>query len=831
MRIINSKLSTDFVDVDSAQDILGKKTFKDGLVIGDDVQDYGNNCFGVGSELSIGSYNFFYKGIDLDTTNKTAKIYLCKEQPAYPYPFCIQNGDKTKFKLESRWGDTTSQVATISALSGNGDDSKIWNGTVDSLKPDYNKLCADLGPNFRDNQAGILSCVKEYINDAFTSDKDELSTYDLTTNAKVGDVLTMVNNVKIEYLRCATITGIKDDGVLCVKLNDASFNHLSDKGIEMNDFDYDDASLVFIDKPGMIGPATTTTYGSLAIGADNLCLRRCSFTSGKNNVAESDFCVALGRKATADKYCSFVWAPAQTIKAADSSTFTIGVKDSLTSAHKEKNKRTLKFGDTNNNFEDVHEYVWGCISSENNGKPGKIFNEMKTAFTSGVNDTLQTNLNNLSNKVTTLSAKTVDNVSDQVIGGNKTFTNTFAVGTNVNGKGNACMGIGQSLSVGQNNFFYKGIEYDTTTNKLSIYLCPEQPRFPYPFYRTTTEISAGTFKIGGIDVKPNDPTTWAALSGGPYTGNPPTLTSNGTLNSNLKNTKTPMLCATWLCQFEKSGANWNLGEYNKRNTKLYRPVRNDYNQLSIDVPGYIADIQTGGIASNKVEQVKTKLSEYYLSAFKPEASNAALTACLNGKLAQLSGKQFTPINDWKIEFMRCGTIENILSNSVLVVNLDKEDARRVLKESGILFSDFDYDEASIRFVDNPELSGPASDVTNASLAVGSLNQVFGRDSLVVGKECYAEGDHSVALGRRAKANDYVSFVWSPDTTPGVASSGNNTFTVGVTGNLSNAYSNKDARSLRIADRNGDSVDIATFIVNCISKDSNLKNALKTALGI
>lgn len=830
MRIINSKLSTDFVDVDSPQDIIGKKTFKDGLVIGDDVQDYGNNCFGVGSQLSIGSYNFFYKGIDLDVANKTAKIYLCKDQPAYPYPFCIQNGDKTKFKLESRWGDTASQTATISALSGgNGNVQKIWNGTVDSLRDDYNKLCADLGPDFKDKPAEVLDKVKKYIADAFTSDKDELSTYSLTTNAKANDVITMVNNVKIEYLRCAKVMSAVDDGVLCVKFEDAAFKHLSDKGIEMNDFDHDDASLVFIDKPGMLGPATTTTYGSIAIGADNRCLRRCSFTSGKNNVAESDFCVALGRKAIADKYCSFVWAPAQNISAADSSTFTIGVKNALASAHANKNNRTLKFADTKGNVEDVHEYVWGCISSDKAGD-NSVFKQMKKEF--GVNDSISSSLSDLKASVVALSAKTVDNVSDQVIAGAKTFTNTFAIGTDVNGKGNACMGIGQNLSVGQNNFFYKGIEHDTATEKLSIYLCPQQPRYPYPFYRKTNDISSGTFNIGGKNVKPGDDTTWATLSGGPYV-----INKNNALESGVRNTKHCMLCATWLCQFETTGANWSLTDFNNKVTKLYYPVRNDYNQLSIDVPGYI---KNGSIDPSKVDAVKKKLNEYYVSAFTPEASTSSLTACLHDKIGELRGKEFTMVNDWKTNYIRCGTVEDILSDSVLVVQLYKKKpydsyprnptAHTCLKESGILFSDFDYDEASIRFVDNPELSGPAADVTNASIAVGSLNQVFGRDSLVVGKECYAEGDHSIALGRRARARDYVSFVWSPDCQRAVTSPGDGTFTVGVA-TLSSSYKSANNRTLKIADRDGRFDDIATFIVNCISCDSSLNAALKKALGI
>lgn len=189
-----------------------------------------------------------------------------------------------------------------------------------------------------------------------------------------------------------------------------------------------------------------------------------------------------------------------------------------------------------------------------------------------------------------------------------------------------------------------------------------------------------------------------------------------------------MLCATWLCQFETTGANWSLNDFNNKVTKLYYPVRKDYNQLSIDVPGYI---KNGSIDPSKVSAVKAKLNEYYVSAFTPEASTSSLTACLHDKIGGLRGKEFTMVNDWKTNYIRCGTVEDILSDSVLVVQLYTKkpydsyprtpNAHACLKESGILFSDFDYDEASIRFVDNPELSGPAADVTNASIAVGSLN--------------------------------------------------------------------------------------------------------------
>ena len=93
--------SSNFVDLKKDQEISGYKQFADGLDVGHKIDDVGNNCFAVGNDLTVGSYNFFYKGIDIDTDKLSAKIYLTTEQPRYPMPFCIFNGDKSKIRIMS----------------------------------------------------------------------------------------------------------------------------------------------------------------------------------------------------------------------------------------------------------------------------------------------------------------------------------------------------------------------------------------------------------------------------------------------------------------------------------------------------------------------------------------------------------------------------------------------------------------------------------------------------------------------------------------------------------------------------------------------------------
>ena len=109
-------ISSNFVDLKNDQEISGYKQFADGLDVGYKIDDVGNNCFAVGNGLTVGSYNFFYKGIDIDTTSLSAKIYLTTEQPRYPMPFCIFNGDKSKIRF-SLTDVTIDLTSTYNGLS------------------------------------------------------------------------------------------------------------------------------------------------------------------------------------------------------------------------------------------------------------------------------------------------------------------------------------------------------------------------------------------------------------------------------------------------------------------------------------------------------------------------------------------------------------------------------------------------------------------------------------------------------------------------------------------------------------------------------------------
>lgn len=101
-------------------------------------------CFGVGEDLSIGATNFFWKGVDISAAKKEATFYLCREQPRYPYPFVIENGNKNKFKCNEKQYDAAVS-GTISALSTEGHGGKSWNCTLATAngRQDYNQLSID----------------------------------------------------------------------------------------------------------------------------------------------------------------------------------------------------------------------------------------------------------------------------------------------------------------------------------------------------------------------------------------------------------------------------------------------------------------------------------------------------------------------------------------------------------------------------------------------------------------------------------------------------------------------------------------------------------------
>lgn len=73
---LSSDISATFVINGPDQIVTGIKEFEDGIDIGDNNSSLGNVSLAVGNFLSVGSYNFFYKGIELDATNLSARVYL-----------------------------------------------------------------------------------------------------------------------------------------------------------------------------------------------------------------------------------------------------------------------------------------------------------------------------------------------------------------------------------------------------------------------------------------------------------------------------------------------------------------------------------------------------------------------------------------------------------------------------------------------------------------------------------------------------------------------------------------------------------------------------------
>ena len=131
------------------------------------------------------------------------------------------------------------------------------------------------------------------------------------------------------------------------------------------------SDLVFIDKPLLLGPANTSTYSSINIGTLNKVLRRCSMAVGKNNISESDFAIALGRKANARHYCSFVWGPGSTTDSVTTGSFNIGIGQNLDAAH--SNASTPDDSSDiyvvgKDGHEHIYKYVIECLLASNDAE-------------------------------------------------------------------------------------------------------------------------------------------------------------------------------------------------------------------------------------------------------------------------------------------------------------------------------------------------------------------------------------------------------------------------------------------------------------------------------
>ena len=211
--------------------------------------------------------------------------------------------------------------------------------------------------------------MQEYIVDAFTAEDGPAQFLEGHESEVIGTVITMVNNDKNAFRRCGKVLGILSGSVLCVDFgaaynNGKAFESFNLTGGQFGDFDYDDACLVFIDKPLLSGPSNVSQYSSINVGALNKVLRRCSGAFGKQNVSEMDFAFAFGRKACAQHYCTFIWSPSQNISTDVPSTFNIGLTETLANAHKPTYGSDIRIIGKDNNRERLYQYVWGCLSSD-----------------------------------------------------------------------------------------------------------------------------------------------------------------------------------------------------------------------------------------------------------------------------------------------------------------------------------------------------------------------------------------------------------------------------------------------------------------------------------
>lgn len=169
---------------DRDETLSGHVTLAGGLAIGENVIDFANDCLAAGNQLTVGSYNFFWKGLDLSSDGK-ALIYLCHEQPRYPFPFVTFDNVRTKFKITAQDVDVD-DATTIKNLSAGNYNSRLPQiftcqlVTDDSVpekyftyRPDYNQLSIDLGPKYWEDPGipGIQDALRRYLREAFTEDK------------------------------------------------------------------------------------------------------------------------------------------------------------------------------------------------------------------------------------------------------------------------------------------------------------------------------------------------------------------------------------------------------------------------------------------------------------------------------------------------------------------------------------------------------------------------------------------------------------------------------------------------------------------------------------
>ena len=363
--LINGKETETLMNVDQPQTITAVKSFVEGIQIGDNNKQVGHNMLGVGNDLTCGVENFFYKGIDVDTTTRCAKIYLTAKQPKFPYPFIRYDGNTTEFKINKNTAEISSTSSLTSVVSGC---DKMWNLTVNSPQGKdalYSQLSIDFkGNSYISDPEAAADKIRKYFTDAFIPATSEVSQYLRGKNYKLANQLvTMVNNVKVEYVDTGKVLSVIDDAVVSVQLNEAAYNHLVNCGIAFNDFDFDDAMIAF-PNADISAPANTSTYSSLNVGMNNKVMRRACLVAGKNNEAIADFSVALGRKAHAIHYNTFVWGPTSNVSSVASYTFNIGINLPLQQADNPGNVAGIYVVGNDGKHEKIHKHVNNLIAND-----------------------------------------------------------------------------------------------------------------------------------------------------------------------------------------------------------------------------------------------------------------------------------------------------------------------------------------------------------------------------------------------------------------------------------------------------------------------------------
>ena len=363
--LINGKQSTSFMDLDQPQTITAVKTFAEGIEIGDNNKTVGHNMLGVGNDLTCGVENFFYKGIDVDTTTSCAAIYLTTKQPKFPYPFARFNKSTTAFMLHEKPVYLSSTASLTGELSKY---DKWWNLTLDSPQGRsalYSQLSIDFrGKSYLSNPEAAASKIKQYFANAFTPATAEVSPYLRGKASKlINQKVSMVNNNKVEYVDAGSVVGVSDDAIVSVKLNSMAFNHLCRVGVQFNDFDFDDAMIAF-PNADISAPANTSTYSSLNVGMNNKVMRRACLVAGKDNEALADFSVALGRKAHAIHYNTFVWGPTSNVSSVAAYTFNIGVGRPLDQVDNPAFETGIWIIGSDGKSEKIHKHVNNLITND-----------------------------------------------------------------------------------------------------------------------------------------------------------------------------------------------------------------------------------------------------------------------------------------------------------------------------------------------------------------------------------------------------------------------------------------------------------------------------------